>query len=71
MEPETVFYAGIFFNVIEKDDGKKYIAIPAGLLPVMTAKGADFTILNDIGEEDPEDVVVRFFASVPEIANQE
>lgn len=58
-------YAGLQYIVWEKDDGKKYIGFPGDLAAELVASGADMSLLQDIGEKDPEDVMAEFVPTIP------
>ncbi len=58
-------YAGIQYIVTEKD-GKTYIGLQPENVPFFAGKGADLTILDDIGDRDPDDVMAQLFDSIPD-----
>ncbi len=57
-------YAGIFYIVAEKE-GKRYIGFEPADVAQMSQMGADLTLLNDIGDQDPDDVMATLFDSIP------
>jgi hypothetical protein len=67
--PTQGIYAGIPYIVAEKDNGKKYIGLgPAGL--ALKAQGANMKLLDDIGDQDPDDVMAALFESIPKKPEQ-
>ena len=59
-------YAGVPYEVREQE-GKFNIAIPAGIAAGLLAQGADMTLLDNIGDQDPEDVMEALFDSIPAV----
>jgi hypothetical protein len=60
--------AGVEYIVTEKD-GKRNIGIQAAGLALIS-QGADPKLLDDIGDQDPEDVMEKFFDSINKDPNQ-
>jgi hypothetical protein len=56
-------YAGVIYQVIEKD-GKKYISPNPNSLAMFTKNGADLHLLDDIGDKDPDEVMEELFDSM-------
>jgi hypothetical protein len=54
-------YAGIQYFVMEKD-GKRYIALKDVTLFIQ--KGANMRLLDDIGKQDPDEVMAALFESM-------
>ena len=62
--PTQGVYAGIHYIVAEKN-GKKYIGLgPAGI--ALATQGANMKLLDDIGDQDPDEVMEALFASIPQ-----
>ena len=57
-------YAGIPYIVTQKD-GKTFIGLQGPQAMALATAGADMTILNDIGDEDPDEVMARFVETIP------
>lgn len=60
----TGIYAGIPYIVAEKN-GKLYIGLQGAGIALIAA-GADKSLLQDIGDQDPEDVMEKFVTSTPQ-----
>ena len=58
-------YAGVQYQVVDKQ-GKNYIALQAGDVAILMSQGANMHLLDDIGDQDPEDVMEALFDSIPE-----
>ena len=58
-------YAGILYQVVQKDDRKRYIAIPGDMFNIFVQAGANMQILDDIGNDDPEERMAQFIESLP------
>jgi len=56
-------YAGIPYIVVLKG-GKIYIGL-SELMVTFVAKGANPKLLDDIGDQDPDDVMAAFLESTP------
>ena len=56
-------YATIPYVVAEKN-GKKFIGL-GNALGKLIAKGANVKLLNDIGDQDPDDVMAALLESIP------
>lgn len=56
-------YAGVPYIVAEKN-GKKYIGLQGAGVALIVA-GADKSLLQDIGDQDPDEVMERFVESLP------
>lgn len=59
-------YAGIQYIVTQKDDGKLYIGLQADLAANLAVAGANMKLLNDIGDQDPDEVMAAFVQTLPE-----
>jgi len=57
------FYAGFYYMIFEKD-GKKFIGLGESGIRLIAA-GANLKLLNDIGDQDPDEVVAAFLESIP------
>lgn len=58
-------YAGVQYQVVDKQ-GKNYIALQTGDVAILMSQGANMHLLDDIGDQDPEDVMEALFDSIPE-----
>ncbi len=58
-------YAGIFYTVFEKEGGALYIGLESATAAQLASEGADMTLLNNIGDQDPEDVMAAFVQTLP------
>jgi len=56
-------YAGVQYKVVEKG-GKLYIAPDPQYLPMFTKNGADLKLLDNIGDQDPDEVMENLFATM-------
>ena len=66
--PVQGIYAGIPYIVVEKDS-KKYIGMgPAGV--ALVAQGANMKLLDDIGDQDPDEVMAALLESIPKKPEQ-
>ena len=73
MVPSVVgqgIYAGIPYLVCEKG-GKRYIALPDDAIIALTGLGVDLRTLDDIGDQDPDEVMATLFESIPEEGGDE
>lgn len=59
-------YAGVQYQVVDKQ-GKNYIALQAGDVAILMSQGANMHLLDDIGDQDPEDVMEALFDSIPKV----
>lgn len=58
-------YAGLSYDVIRKQDGSLHISIKTpGGLKALIDEGADLTLLSNIGNEDPDEVMEKLFDSI-------
>ena len=57
-------YAGISYVATEKD-GKNYVGLQADAVAHFIELGADLTILDDIGDKNPDDAMADLFDSIP------
>lgn len=58
------FYAGIYYLVVEKD-GKLFVSPDSEIIGTLMAKGANMHLLDDIGKQDPDDVMAAWIDSIP------
>lgn len=58
-------YAGVAYRVFLKD-GKKYIAPDPTYLGMFMQNGANLQLLDDIGDQDPEELMEQLFDSMSE-----
>lgn len=67
-EPRIVragIYASMRYVVVDKQ-GKFYISFPnAEDMRLFITNGANIKLLNDIGDQDPEEVMEKLFDSIP------
>jgi len=56
-------YAGIPYIVAKKGD-KVYIGLQGGAAAMFVSKGANMTLLDDIGDQDPDSVMEKLFDSL-------
>lgn len=57
-------YAGIQYLVVEKD-GKLYISPDPEYMVQLMLAGATMQLLDDIGDQDPDDVMAAWLESIP------
>jgi len=58
-------YAGIYYQVVKKDDGKLSIELIEEDKEFFKAMEANLNLLEDIGDQDPAAVMADLFASIP------
>lgn len=57
-------YAGIPYIVVKKND-KLYIGLSAGAVAHFTNLKANLHLLDDIGDQDPDEAMAAMFDSIP------
>ena len=62
-------YAGLVYTVVDKD-GKRYVGLPGDAAAHMLGLGANLKLLDDIGDQDPEDAMAALFESIPKETTQ-
>lgn len=64
-EPVQGIYAGIWYIVVVRENGKKYIGLTAEVAISCMTAGANMKLLDDIGDQDPDEVMAAFVETFP------